>query len=348
MEKKVSIAVAVYNVEKYLKRCLDSLLAQTYKNFELILVDDCSNDNSLAICYEYAQNDNRIVVVEKNTHTVLSDVRNIGIEHATGEYIMFVDSDDYVCDTYVEDMVRAIEEKNVDAAWCNAINVMTDGSCIINSVNGYENRVVMGKELKELAINVATCGNRAIPHSTWRMIIRLDKLKTKFNNLLYCAQDVLFFVELCIESISTIYVLDKALYYYCYNEESITFGARNYDRYVDSIIVLESELKKIFKKNKMLDIELEKKLIYSIFFRIKAKVFGMRNLSIMETRRLMKNTLQRKDIKEIKKRKDIKLLNHKWIVYSIMVKLHLYFLIACCINISKKRKVYQKVLRGNK
>ena len=150
MEKKVSLAVAVYNVEKYLKRCLDSLLAQTYKNIEIILVDDCSSDNSLAMCYEYAKKDNRIVVIEKETHTVLSDVRNVGIEHATGEYIMFGDSDDYVCNTYVEDMVRALEEKNVDAAWCNSINVMADGSYIVNQINGYENRIVEGKELIEL------------------------------------------------------------------------------------------------------------------------------------------------------------------------------------------------------
>ena len=176
----------------------------------------------------------------------------------------------------------------------------------------------------------------------------MDKLKTKFNNLLYSAQDILFFIELCIESISSIYVLDKALYYYCYNEESITFGTKNYDRYIDSIINLESELNKFFARNNLLDSELEIKLKYAIFYRIKNKIFCMRNLSIIETSRLIKKTLQKKEIIEIRKQNDIKLLNYKWIAYKILVKLHLYFLIACCIQFSKKRKNLKKILRGNK
>ena len=91
---KVSIVVPVYNVEKYLNQCVDSVLAQTYKNIEVILVDDGATDASPAICDEYAEKDNRVKVVHKKNGG-LSSARNSGIKVATGDYLMFIDSDDY-------------------------------------------------------------------------------------------------------------------------------------------------------------------------------------------------------------------------------------------------------------
>ena len=128
MKKKVSVLVPIYNVEHFLDRCIQSILNQTYKNIEVILVDDCSSDNSLSICYEYAKKDERVKVIKKETHTVVSDVRNLGLENSTGDYVMFVDSDDYVCETFVEDMVEAIENKNVDFVRCKACKHRKEGS----------------------------------------------------------------------------------------------------------------------------------------------------------------------------------------------------------------------------
>ena len=101
--KLVSIVVPIYNVEKYLKRCVNSLLNQTYKNIEIILVDDGSTDSSGAICDQYKPKDNRIVVVHKSNGG-LSDARNTGIDMARGEYIAFVDSDDYIHEDYIYNM----------------------------------------------------------------------------------------------------------------------------------------------------------------------------------------------------------------------------------------------------
>ncbi|MDM7859639.1 glycosyltransferase family 2 protein [Alteromonas sp. ASW11-36] len=92
----ISIIVPVYNVEKYLVECLDSLLAQTYKNLEIIVVDDCSPDNSAAIIERYVAKDKRVKAVKRAQNGGLSAARNSGIEHATGEWITFVDSDDYL------------------------------------------------------------------------------------------------------------------------------------------------------------------------------------------------------------------------------------------------------------
>ena len=108
----VSIIIPIYNVEKYIHGCINSVLAQTYTNIEIILVDDGSPDNCPAICDEYAKTDSRIRVIHKQNGG-LSDARNVGIDAATGEYIVFIDSDDEVSSDYVEylyDMIQKCDE----------------------------------------------------------------------------------------------------------------------------------------------------------------------------------------------------------------------------------------------
>ncbi|HJA50079.1 MAG TPA: glycosyltransferase, partial [Candidatus Fusicatenibacter intestinipullorum] len=92
---KISVIIPVYNVEKYLKRCLDSVINQTYKNLEIILIDDGSTDNSGKICDEYAQKDERIIVIHKENGGV-SSARNKGLDICIGDYISFIDSDDWI------------------------------------------------------------------------------------------------------------------------------------------------------------------------------------------------------------------------------------------------------------
>ena len=101
MYPKISVVLPVYKVEKYLKRCIQSICVQTYRNLEIILVDDGSPDSCPEICDELAKCDSRIRVIHKENGG-LSDARNVGTAYATGEYITFVDSDDDVTETYVE------------------------------------------------------------------------------------------------------------------------------------------------------------------------------------------------------------------------------------------------------
>lgn len=107
----VSIIVPVYNVERYLPRCIESILKQTYKEFELILVDDGSADKSGKICDSYARKDARIKVIHKENGGV-SDARNLGIEHSSGRYISFIDSDDWVEDNYLETLMKITENND--------------------------------------------------------------------------------------------------------------------------------------------------------------------------------------------------------------------------------------------
>lgn len=112
---KVSIIVPVYNVEKYLKRCLDSLVNQTLKDIEIICVNDGSTDGSLAILNEYVRNDDRIVVINQE-NSGQSVARNRGIDVAKGEYIGFVDSDDWVCEDYFERLHNSAIQNNAEIA----------------------------------------------------------------------------------------------------------------------------------------------------------------------------------------------------------------------------------------
>lgn len=127
MSDLISVIVPVYNEKKFLARCLDSVLAQTYENFELILVDDGSTDNSGDICEEYARNDNRIVVIHKQNGG-LSDARNVGIDwifaNSKSEYLAFIDSDDFVHSRYLELLLKALTEKQSDIAVCERTREM--------------------------------------------------------------------------------------------------------------------------------------------------------------------------------------------------------------------------------
>ena len=118
MEKdKVSIIVPVYNVEKYIEKCLNSLISQSYRNIEIILIDDGSKDNSGKICDKYKKKDPRIKVIHKENAGV-SEARNSGIQKATGKYLCFVDADDFVMNDYIKYLHKLIAINCSDIAVC--------------------------------------------------------------------------------------------------------------------------------------------------------------------------------------------------------------------------------------
>ncbi len=131
MKKKVTVVVPVYNVSNYLGKCIDSIINQTYKKLEIILVDDGSTDNSGAICDDFASKDKRIKVIHKENGG-LSDARNFGIDIATGEYIVFVDSDDYIALDMIEFLYNSLESNEADISTCLYQNFY-DGEDVLES-----------------------------------------------------------------------------------------------------------------------------------------------------------------------------------------------------------------------
>ena len=137
MENLVSVIVPVYNVETYLEECIKSIVNQTYKNLELILIDDGSTDSSGEQCDSWAEIDNRIKVIHKENGG-LSTARNAGLDVAKGEYICFIDSDDFVTENYLESFINAINDSGAQIAFCDITSAK-----LAEVAHGIENRTVL-------------------------------------------------------------------------------------------------------------------------------------------------------------------------------------------------------------
>ncbi|EFM31868.1 glycosyltransferase [Streptococcus mitis] len=168
MDDKITVIVPVYNIENYLNKCLDSLINQTYKNLEIIVVNDGSTDNSGKICQEYAKKDNRIVYIEKENGG-LSDARNAGLDRLTGSYVTFVDSDDWIELDYVETLYKKISEYQADIAVGNYYSFNESEGMFYFHISGdsyyekvYDNMSIFenlyeSQEMKSFAL-ISACG----------------------------------------------------------------------------------------------------------------------------------------------------------------------------------------------
>lgn len=159
MNEMVSVVIPVYNVEKYLKKCIDSVISQDYKPLEIILVDDGSTDSSGIICDEYQMKYNSIKVIHKKNGG-LSDARNYGIEASIGKYICCIDSDDYIDDGFISYLMSLIHKFNAEMSICNISYV--ENNLITNPVNGVKEysaspSEVLGKILDEIDITESAC-----------------------------------------------------------------------------------------------------------------------------------------------------------------------------------------------
>lgn len=230
----ISIIVPVYKVEKYLRRCLDSILAQTYKNFELILIDDGSPDNSGRICDEYAQNDSRIKVFHQENSGV-SSARNNGIENARGEYIMFVDSDDYVLNDYIEHFLTCGKFDLIISGYNN--DFPKAGECTLNTITEFINERIL-----DLCIYS--------PVSKFYKREILIKHNIRFNTNVRYSEDRLFNFDYILYC-NSIKILHESHYIYAL-PESIYIKERYAEKYhltpqeiINVINCLENSLNKI-------------------------------------------------------------------------------------------------------
>ena len=158
---KISVIVPIYNVEKYLRDCIDSILKQTYTNLEIILVDDGSSDKCPKICDEYARVDSRIIVVHKKNGG-LSDARNVGLNICTGDYISFIDSDDWVNNNMLETLMDSITNNSSDFSFCGISRMNEDdNSCIELIKYGIERKETKYAFFKDILVrnheNVSVC-----------------------------------------------------------------------------------------------------------------------------------------------------------------------------------------------
>lgn len=227
-EKLISVIVPVYNVEKYLKKSIDSLLNQTYKNLEVILVDDGGKDECPAICDVYKEKDKRVRVIHKENGG-LSDARNAGLAVAQGEYIAFIDSDDYLKPNMYEILAKAMETVGADIAVCNFETVTQEGTPIAerNIHQIIRDEVITGKE----AI-CRLCGSNYEYYVTaWNRLYRKDIVKDISFPKGKIHEDE-FTAHLFYGAADKIACVKEALYCYVVREDSIMtrkYGKRNLD-----------------------------------------------------------------------------------------------------------------------
>lgn len=220
MEKSmVSVIVPVYNAETYISKCVESILAQTYKNLEIILVDDGSTDSGPLLCDNFADKDDRIKVIHKKNAGV-SSARNSGLDAAKGEYIAFVDSDDWIEPEMYEKLVENMEKNEVDAVFCGYSMVYDMGDNVCKQMSPIETGKVDQINAMKQIFGIAK--EKSYNTAPWNKLIKSHCIgKYRFNPQYSVAEDALFLVEVARECNS--FFLDSNCYYNYFQRENSAY-----------------------------------------------------------------------------------------------------------------------------
>lgn len=215
--EKVSIILPIYNVEEYIAECLDSIINQTYRNLEIILVDDGSPDGSGKICDEYQQKDDRIVVVHKKNEGV-SAARNTGLELATGEYITFADPDDWLESDMIEKMVEVLGRRQADISFCRFhTEIMPEDKQYL--YQAIEQACGDGNDALCQMVKSFAYGTMVWNKLFKRNTIFFDNTYIKFCEDLKCGEDEVWLIEVVQNAKKVAYLKDE-LYYWRVRENS--------------------------------------------------------------------------------------------------------------------------------
>lgn len=214
---KVSVVVPIYNAEKKLDKCIKSILSQTFKDFELILVNDGSTDNSLNICEKYKKQDKRIVVINKSNQGSIA-TRRKGVEESNSEYIMFVDADDWIAKKTIEILYNESIDSGVDITVCNIYKVLGNGIFYKKknkSLYFYEDKIYNKQEVKRELV-VAYLYGHPFPASLFAKLYKrqlLIKSGKYLDRIRFLGEDLYYNLEIFLKA-NNVKIIDKPLYYY--------------------------------------------------------------------------------------------------------------------------------------
>lgn len=256
----VSVIIPVYNVEKYLARCIQSVCGQSYQGLEIILVDDGSKDKSGVICDEYAERDGRIKVIHKENGG-LGDARNAGVEKAEGKYLLFVDSDDRIHENLVRDTVETAEKNQADMVIFDYIGEEENGNLTDRFTFPFSaNRVIEVAEEKELIMRSCSAVNKLIRRELWKEsgfqfpkgryyedLATIPKVMTKTKKIVY---------------------LPEVYYYYLMRDGSI-MHSRNFEKNYEDRTWAVDQLLEYFERENLIETyrnELEYLVFENIYF----------------------------------------------------------------------------------
>ena len=221
----ISIIVPVYNVEKYLSRCLESLVSITYKQKEIILIDDCSSDSSLKICQSFSSNNSNITLLCHKQNQGVQEARITGLKHSKGDYVMFVDSDDYVHESILDELLMAAKKYDSEMVACGALrksgdNVTEDKR---NCNACYNRKDLVSWLTKDLFFNFDIQDHSMFPYTwgkLWKKKNLLDSLY-KGRGLSY-GEDMITVLDYIDKNVNCLVLIDKPLYVHVLHEGQVT------------------------------------------------------------------------------------------------------------------------------
>lgn len=254
---KLSVIIPVYNAEKYIGKCLTSVINQTYKDFEIICINDVSKDNSLKILEEFANKDNRIKIINNKQNKGAALTRNVGLDNANGEYIYFIDADDYIDEKYIECMVNAIKEANTDIA----LNVSIQSECNDNISQFHHPSMPQISDDGEYFDKITTIHDA--PCFIWARIYKksfLDKYNLRFLDI-NATDDVVFNAITSMYCDKT-FVFYGETYHYTVNNTSVTGSAKSEDNRDLQHIKAHYLIYKYLKEHNILDYRLKLFRVY--------------------------------------------------------------------------------------
>ena len=332
---KVTVVIPIYNVEEYLPRCILSVVNQTYKNLEIILVDDGSLDRCPDICEEWKQKDSRIKVIHK-ANAGLGMARNTGIDNATGEYIFFFDSDDYVADNIVEKCVKNVCSNNSDAVLFGYFNVYSNGK--IENTNMTTPKLVFeGSEiLSELLPGMYTY-TFGFGISSCVKMYRLESFKE--NNIRFksereiISEDAYFALEY-YPTIKKVSVLNENLYYYCKRDTSLSREYKK-DRQEKNDHFIQQSL--LYIEEKKLPSCVRNHIIarYQMYTIVAIRQLAASNLSAKDQKSALMNILKSKTLHSTLTFEVLKLHKVSIKILFLLLKYRMYLLCRILIRLRK-------------
>lgn len=262
-EVLISVIIPVYNVEKYIRRCLDSICNQTYEMLDIILIDDGSKDSSGRICDEYKMKDERIQVIHKE-NAGLGMARNTGLEYAKGQYIAFVDSDDFVSEDYIMQMYSQLMKEEADTCYAGYYEYYSDKYIVekpirYNDITFEDEDILDNVLLGMIGTSPREKVDFYLPMSVWHALYSKDII---CNNKIYfpsereyISEDIIFHVAY-LQHAKKVTFTNKCIYFYrCNNNTSLThnFKENEFERNVKLVDKIEQELEKIMPKDKYIN-----------------------------------------------------------------------------------------------
>lgn len=237
MNKKISIIVPMYNAEKNIERCVNSILNQTYCNLEIILINDGSTDKTEEICNNLIKKDNRIKYFYKKNSGV-SETRNLGLDKAKGDFISFVDSDDYIEKDMYEIMLNKIDDSEI--VICDYFEVNDNKKC--NNNTAMKEKIFY--KLDELISSIDNQEINRYINTPWNKLIKSKIIKNeniKFSSKISLGEDLLFNLQ-CMKSAQKIKIINKKLYNFSINTEGLGLKKRDIKEYMSNSINFINEL----------------------------------------------------------------------------------------------------------